>query len=253
MAAVGIALRYGPGKGLPLASMFQATEVAGKEDKYHRTAIELTNQLLGSYEVVEVNVIAERISLVHSSLMPSLYRLVTRGGSYNDTSKLSANARRIVQLLKEKGTVTVGDTRKLLQVAGGQREDPVYAALAELQHCLLVDRGPFRMPEKGILYLPKEGYPYHFFHEAHFDLITEAEKLTMPQATDIFILKYLKGIRNEDKRLNRVAPDANLKKICSIFKLFLHPHEIAAALDRLAASKMLVLEKQGRTVLIRVN
>ena len=59
-----------------------------------------------------------------------------------------------------------GDLRKKMGIKSGLQEDPAYQALSELQQHLLVDRGPFIMRERGVPYLSKEGYPYHFFHEA---------------------------------------------------------------------------------------
>jgi hypothetical protein len=58
-------LRYNSTPGLPLPSMYAA---AGDQ----RRAIELTNALLARDEVVETNVIGDRLVLVHHSLVPAL-------------------------------------------------------------------------------------------------------------------------------------------------------------------------------------
>ena len=76
-------------------------------------------------------------------------------------------------------------------IKSGLQEDPAYQAFGELQHHFLVDRGPFKTPEKGIPYLSKEGYPYHFFHEAHLELVNAARQLTNKQAATIFLSSYL--------------------------------------------------------------
>ena len=58
---VKFALRYNSTPALPLASMYGAA-------RDQRTAIELTNALLARAEVIETNVIADRLVLVHRTL-----------------------------------------------------------------------------------------------------------------------------------------------------------------------------------------
>lgn len=238
MASVGICLRYWATKGIPIASAYQAGTGALKKEVGHRNAIELTNGLLAEYNVIEVNVIAGRLSLVHASLMPALYRLVTRG---KKSFPLSTSAIKAYRLIEENGHIAAGDLRKLLGIPSGLQEDPAYQALAELQRYLIADRGPFKMPKKGIPYLPKEGYPYHFFREAHFDLLTKSEKLSLSQAADSFVLGYLKG-----------ALFCSLKKMAAMFKLFLSPEEIGEAADRLRSRKKITLEIMGRDLVARI-
>jgi hypothetical protein len=238
MNAVGISLRYWETPGLPLASMYRA--VAGKSGRKTRLpqAIDITNQLLESYEAIEVSVIAERLCLVHKSVMPALYKLVVR----KPNPKLSLNAKMAVRLLEEKGHMSAGDVRKLLSVPSGQKIDPVYEALKELQNYLIVDRGPFKRPEKGIPYLSKEGYPYHFFHEAHFDLITESKDLSLEAAADIFISRFLAGARS-----------CSLKKMTSLFKLFVNSDEIAQALHRLQSNEKIEVNKRGTDFIVTMS
>ena len=70
VSGVGIALRYSPTKGLPLASLYLAF-AGDTPDKAHLTqAITLTNRLLGEAHAIEVHVIADRVSVVHASLVP---------------------------------------------------------------------------------------------------------------------------------------------------------------------------------------
>ena len=240
MESVGICLRYWPAKNLPLASAYQASMGKDVKEIGQPRAIELTNQLLRSYEVVEVNVIADRICLVHRSLVPALHRLVTRGE--DGFSKLSPDARRNYKLIEEKEQVTAGDVRKMLGVKSNPSDDPAYHALAELQRWMLVDRGPFKMPGKGIPDLPKEGYPYHFFREAHPDLQKASIELSVQASADTFILSYLKG-----------AQCCPLKKMGSMFKMFLLPAEIEEAVDRLVARRKLKVEKIGRDILVTIK
>src|SRR5216117_2837473 len=148
MKAVKFALRYNSTPSLPLASMYAA---AGDP----RRAIELTNALLARDEVVETNVIADRLVLVHRSIVPALYALRVRFRS----EKLSDYAERTLRLIAKDGTASAGDVRRYLGVDGLKRPDPADLALSELQRELLIDRGPSSVPAKGIPYLSKEGYP----------------------------------------------------------------------------------------------
>src|SRR5436190_11554829 len=89
MKDVKFALRYNSTPSLPLASMYEA---AGDQ----RVAIELTNALLARYEVVETNVIADRLVLAHRDIVPALYALRVRF-----REKLSPNAQRTLQLIQD--------------------------------------------------------------------------------------------------------------------------------------------------------
>jgi hypothetical protein len=97
-----------------------------------------------------VHVIAERVTLVHRSLIPPLYALVRRGRPLEDLSGLGVASRATLTLLRERKEVTAGDVRKHLGLPLDARQDPAYAALAGLERLLLVDRGPFEVPKKGI-------------------------------------------------------------------------------------------------------
>src|SRR5438105_15889590 len=89
MKSVKFALRYNSTPSLPLASMYQA---AGDQ----RRAIELTNALLARNEVVETNVIADRLVLVYREIVPALYVLRVRLRA----AKLSLNADRALKLIQ---------------------------------------------------------------------------------------------------------------------------------------------------------
>lgn len=238
LESVGIALRYWSTKGIPIASMYQACTGNNRgKDEGQRTAIEFTNHLLGSFQAIEVNMIAGRICLIDKSIAPALYRLVTRERPHDQLPKLSSNARQAYDLLSIMGEVTAGDLRKKMGIKSGLQEDPAYQALGELQLHFLVDRGPFKMPEKGIPYLSKEGYPYHFFHEAHLELVTAARQLTNKQAATIFLSSYLKS-----------AVFCQAKKMTSMFRSFLQAPEIEDALKTLFEEKKILMIKSGKDV-----
>lgn len=192
---VGFALRYNSTPTLPLASMYAAA-------RDQRLAIELTNALLARGEVVETNVIADRLVLVHRDLVPALYVLRTRFRQ----AQLSEYAERAIGLIREEGTASAGDVRRFLGVDGMKRPDPADVALGDLQRELLIDRGPSSVPKKGIPYLPKEGFPYRIFDKAHPELIKAAKKLKVDEATRT-ILKATSGF----------PP----RKVASMFKLCL--------------------------------
>ena len=167
LKTVGIALRYWRTDRLPLASLYQAAwgradsppkkgkDEPGKtspREEAQRKAIELTNHLLATHQGIEVNVIANRIALVHRDLVPALYTLVRRHRPVTDLSEVSVTGRKVFQWMGENKEVTAGTVRKFLGiVASDLNNDPAYKALAELQSLMLVDRGPFVMRKKGIL------------------------------------------------------------------------------------------------------
>lgn len=231
---VGIVLRYNASPGLPIASL-QRVFAGDDPDKTAATrAIELTNHLLGTMTGIEVHVIAGRVSLVHRRVMPALYALVRRRRPLDEVDGLSLNARTALSLLRQRKEVSAGDVRHRLGLRPDPRNDPAYAALGELMRILLVDRGPFEIPKKGIAYLPKDGYPYHLFHDAHADVVAAAEKLSIESAADVFLSAYLEA-----------AAFARAKKLATMFKLFLSPAEIGASLARLVARRRVAIEKLG--------
>ena len=226
LSDVGIALRYGPTKGLPLASLYRA--FAGPEPGRAALSrgIALSNRLLGEARAIEVHVIADRVTLVHRSLMPALYVLVRRGRALDDLKGLSAYARTALGLFQERKEVTAGEVRQRFGLGFDPKRDSAYAALGELGRLLLVDRGPFEIPRSGIPYLSTEGYPYHLFHEAHADLVTAAARYSVATAAEKFLEAYL-----------RAAVFARDRKLAALFKAFLSPDEIEAALQTLAKRK----------------
>lgn len=193
MKEVKFALRYNPTPGLPLPSMYAAA-------CDQRRAIELTNALLASGEVVETNVIADRLVLVQRDIVPALYTLRKR----KRAARLSEQAERAFRLIEEEGSATAGEVRRHLAVAGSKRPDPADLALAELQREMLVDRGPASVPKTGIPYLSKEGYPYRIFERAHPDLVKAAATLKVEDAIKIVLAAA-----------GSVAP----KKLAAMFKL----------------------------------
>jgi hypothetical protein len=221
----GVVLRYQATADLPLASLRAAAGPADSKAALVRS-IELTNHLLGTARAVEVNVVAGRLTLVDRALAPALYALVRRGRPPSDLSGVSLQARTAYALVKERGAVSAGDVRTHLGVTATPRHDPAYEALGELQRWLLVDRGPFVIPKSGVPYLSREGYPHRLFHQAHPDLVEEAESLSVADAADRWLGAYLAG----------VGPRPTPRKIASLFKLFLTRAEIAAALGRLGLS-----------------
>ena len=233
----GIALRYNATASLPLASLQRVFAGDDPDKDAAARAIALTNHLLGTMTGVEVSVIAGRIAVVHRRVMPSLYSLVRRGRPLEDAEGLSLNARTALALLRQRKEVSAGDVRHRLGLRADPRNDPAYAALGELQRILLVDRGPFEIPKKGIPYLPPEGYPYHLFHEAHADLTAAAKKLSVEAAADAFLSSYLAA-----------AAVARARKLASMFKLFLSPAEIDASLARLADRGRVEARKAGSAV-----
>ena len=197
MKRVKFALRYNATPSLPIASMFAAAH-----DK--RRAIELTNALLARDEVVETNVTADRLVLVHRDVVPALYALRTRFRA----AKLSDSADRAFRLIQDDGTASAGDVRRFLGVDGMKRPDPGDLALGELQREMLIDRGPSSVPKKGIPYLSKEGYPYRVFEKAHPELVKTAKKMKIDDAIQI---------------IRDAAGPIPPKKFASMFKLLRIP------------------------------
>jgi len=229
---VGMVLRYNANASVPLASLQRAFAGEDPEKAAATRAIALTNHLLGTMTGIEVHVIAGRVAVVHRRVMPALYALVRRGRALDDLNEISLNARTALTLLRQRKEVSAGEVRNRLGLRPDPRNDPAYAALGELMRILLVDRGPFEIPKKGIPYLPPEGYPYHLFHDAHADLVAAAKKLSIAAAADAFLSSYV-----------RAAVFARARKLATMFKLFLSPAEIDASLVRLVDRRCLEVRK----------
>jgi hypothetical protein len=197
---VKFALRYNSTPTLPLASMYEAASD-------QRRAIELTNALLARDEVIETNVIAGRLVLVHRDVVPALYALRTRFRA----AKLSTHAERAFRLIQDDGTASAGDVRRFLAVDGMKRPDPADIALGDLQREMLIDRGPSSVPAKGIPYLSKEGYPYRVFEKAHPELVKAAKKMKVQDAIEVI------------REATGTMPQ---KKVATIFKLCLKQGEL---------------------------
>jgi len=234
LARVGIALRYGPTKDLPLASLYRAFGAATEDRASLARCIVLTNRLLGEARGIEVHVIAGRVTVVHRSLVPALYALVRRGRALDDLSGLSAPARIALALLRQAKQVSAGDLRRRLGVRFDARHDAAYAALGELAQAMLVDRGPFEVPGRGIPYLSSEGYPYHLFHEVHADLARAGRRYSAATAARELIGGYLRG-----------AVFARVARLGRLFREVLSAEEIARALDDLGAASEVVLSGSG--------
>lgn len=224
LARVGMALRYQATPGIPLASLRSACGPANSKAALTRS-IALTNHLLESSIGVEVNVVAGRIGVVHRSLVPALYKLVRRDRLAEDLEGLSLNAQTAHGLIAQRRAASVGDVRRLLGPAANPKHDPAYAAVAELQRAMLVDRGPFEMPASGIPYLSREGYPYRVFHQTHRALVTKAASLTVAAATDVWLTAYLQA-----------AIFASPRHLSTLFRTFVTAAEITSSLERLGTA-----------------
>lgn len=108
-------------------------------------------------------------------------------------------------------------------------------ALAGLERLLLVDRGPFEVPKRGIPYLSREGYPYHLLHEVHPELVRAASRLSVAAAAQAFLDAYIAGARF-----------ARVTRLAVLFKAFLSSGEIDHALRRLAEKGTVKLSGSGR-------
>jgi len=211
MKSVGFALRYNATASLPLAAMYKA---AGET----RRAIELTNALLARGDVIETNVIADRLVLIHRDVVPAVYALRSR----LRPAKQSADAKRVFQWIIKEGRATSGEIRRFLGVAGQKRPDRGDIALGELQRDLRIDRGPSSVPKKGIPYLSPEGFPYRIFDMAHADVVRNAAKLPQDAAARLVIETYL-----------RAAVFVTPRKLSSMFRLLLTDPDMTAALEQL--------------------
>ena len=198
-----------------------------------KIAIQLTNQLLEKHEAIEVNVIAGRVCLVHRSIMPILYSLVKQKSKSGAIPKLSSAAEEVLSLIQEQGQIVTGDVRKLLGIPSSRTsDDPAYLVLNELQRHLLIDRGPFKISNQAIPYLAREGYPYHLFEEAHLELAEEGEEIKADRARNQWLMAFLKS-----------CGECSLRKMESIFKVFLTRDEIESGLQELVSARKIKIEK----------
>jgi hypothetical protein len=235
----GVVLRYGAVPSVPIASLRRAcgSAVKGLDD-----SIRLTNALLASATGVEVNVVADRLTIVHRSHVAALYRLVRQDRLPDDRHGLGAAARAALFFIESKEHASVGDIRRHLGVRTPKRPDPADHAVAELQQAMLVDRGPFAASATGIPYLSREGYPYRLFHVVHADLVRAARSLTRESAADAWLGAYIDG-----------AAVAVSRSMATLFRRFLSPTEIAATIERLAAAGRLRVVPVGRSSVIEAT
>jgi hypothetical protein len=236
----GLVLRYAASRTVPLASLRSASGPANQAAALE-ASIHLTNHLLDSATGIEVNVVGHRLVIVHRTLMPALHRLVRRGRPPTDHDGLSLAAQTAYALIVERREVSAGDVRRRLGTPATARHDPGYDALAELQRHLLVDRGPFAVPTRGIPYLSREGYPYHLFDQAHADLARASRDLDRDDAMDRLIAAYVRG-----------ASFAAPRTLASLFGAFLTTAEIAASVERLTSAAHLARIPLGRRWVVGV-
>jgi hypothetical protein len=196
-------LRYNSTPAIPLLAMYDLAE-------NQRIAVELTNRLLGRGDVIETNVIASRLVLVYCDMIPALLALRTR----HRTKKLSSGAERAFALIKSRGTATSGDVRRAFGLDGKKRPDAADEALSELQREMLIDRGPSSVPQNGIPYLSKEGYPYRVFEAAHKDLVKISKAIPAEKAIQAIVTAM------------GATP---LRKVASMFKLCFTSEELKAS------------------------
>ena len=211
LANVGVALRYGPGAGLPLASVYAAV---GDE----RRAAVLTNALIEDGAAIETNAIAGRVALLASELAPAVVALARRGGDISDA------ADRVLGYIANAERPTAGQVRAFLGVPPKTWPNAADDALAELQRATLIDRGATAVPETGAPYLGKDGIPYRVFDRAHPAIVKAAAKLTVATAAPALLARYLSG-----------AVFAKRRKLASLFGALMSKPELAAAIDALVA------------------
>lgn len=243
LSNVGVALRYGPHKTLPLASMYAAVwrSVPERESEasMQRRATQLTNQLIARGDAMETNAIAGRVGLVHASTIPALIALVRRGRAAADV-ELSATARRVLGFLARTPRPTAGQVRAYLGVPPQQWPNAADDALGELQRATLIDRGDTDVPDKGAAYLTKDGIPYRLVDDVHAAHVKAAGKLTVDAAAAQLVERYLDGARF-----------ATTKQLAKIFEACMSPAELAAALDRLARKVELVTDHRAHLAIRR--
>jgi hypothetical protein len=240
LSGVGVALRYGAHKTLPIASMYaavcQSIPRAEPEAEMQRRATLLTNQLIADATAIEILCVADRVALAHATMMPPLLALVRRRKSV-DRLDLSATARRVLAFVSTTPRPTAGQVRAHLGVPPKTWPNRADEALAELQRALVLDRGPTDVPERGAAYLTKDGIPYRLVDDVHTAHVRAATKLSVEAAGSILLERYLDGARFATK-----------KQLKTLFGGFLSPAELDAALARLGREVDVV--REGRTELV---
>lgn len=239
MNEVGVALRYGAATNLPIASMYRATQrqVPAPEDEKaaHTRAFELTNGLLATGKVVEINLIANRLCLAHERILTATYAL-RRG---RQEPHISNAARQALEFIIANESASSGDIRRLLQSEGQHRPDSADLALAELQRELLVDRGPSGGPSKGLFYLTREGYPYRAFATSHPAIVSSARNLGRQEAAAQLLTIYLAAARFATRR-----------NLVGLFQLLVSVEEINETIQMLAAAGRAHLTRLGKNEMI---
>ena len=253
LSNVGVALRYGPHKTLPIASMVAAVwrsiPEREPEAEMQRRATTLTNQLIAAGDAIETNVVADRVGLAHASLIPALFALVRRAGRTTggtlspgamrtvDNLEVSDNARRVLGFLASTPRPTAGQVRAYLGVPPQTWPNAADDALAELQRALVIDRGATDVPAKGAAYLTKDGIPYRLVDDVHAAHVKAAAKLTVGAAAAQLVERYLDGARM-----------ATRKQLAKIFAACMSPDELDAALETLGRKVAVV--GAGRSELV---
>jgi hypothetical protein len=253
LANVGVALRYGPHKALPIASMYSAVwrSVPSREPEAEaqRRATVLTNALIADATAVEITCVADRVGLAHISLLPALIALVRRGrvvpagtGASRSGSalELSDTARCVLDFVTSTPRPTAGMVRAHLGVPSGTWPNPADAALGELQRLLVIDRGPTDVPENGGAYLSKDGIPYRLVDNVHAQHVTAAGNLDVEQAAAVVVEHYLDGARF-----------ATTKQLAKLFDACFSPAELAAALATLGRKVEVVHDGRHELVIRR--
>lgn len=239
MNEVGVALRYGAAANLPVASMYRATQrqvpVPEDEKAAHARAFELTNGMLATGKVVEINLIANRLCLAHERVLIAIYAL-RRG---RRQPNVSDESRQALEFIIANETASSGEIRRLLRVEGQRRPDAADLALAELQRDLLIDRGPTAGPSQGVFYLTREGYPYREFSTAHPEIVSLAADLGRQQAAAQLLTSYLAAARTATRR-----------NLTTLFQLLIGVDEITEIVQMLVASGRIHLVRMGKNDVI---
>jgi len=92
------------------------------------------------------------------------------------------------------------------------------------------------MVAEDIPYLAKEGYPYHLFEEAHLEPAKEGEEIKADQARNQWLVAFLKS-----------RGECSLRKMGSIFKVFLTKAEIESSVQELVSARKLKIQKGKAT------
>ena len=201
----------------------------------HARAFELTNSMLASGTVVEINLIADRLSLVHDGILAPIYALRRRQREPN----LSDAAQQAFEFIVANENATSGDIRRLLRSEGQKRPDSADLALAELQRELLVDRGPSAGQTTGVFYLTREGYPYRVFASSHSAIVSSASDVGREEAAEQLLTSYLSAARFATRR--------NLTRL---FQLLVSVEEIDRTIQILTASDHAHLSRVGKNEVI---